>query len=83
LAIERFVWIEHALLRLDQRHLERAVVEQVVQDGHERRQANEGRADWLVEGVTAHGARLEAVYDHPAGDDEMAARIVSVWQVDP
>jgi hypothetical protein len=41
---------------------------------------NDSQADWLIEGITAHGVRFEAAYDHPAADDE-TARIVSAWRV--
>jgi hypothetical protein len=81
LTIERFIWTAHALLRLDERHLARSDVEQAIREGHGGRRVNEGEADWLIEGVTAHGASFEAVYDHPAGDDEATVRIVSAWRV--
>jgi hypothetical protein len=80
-AIERFAWTSHALLRLDQRHLLQSDVEQAIRDGHGGRQVNDGRADWLIEGTTALGVRFEAVYDHPIGHDETTARIVSAWRV--
>jgi hypothetical protein len=53
-----------------------------IREGHRGRQVNDGRADWLIEGITAHGVRFEAVYDHPADGDETTARIVSAWRVD-
>jgi hypothetical protein len=77
-AIERFVWTDHALLRLDERHLTRSDVEQAIRDGHRGRQVNDGQADWLIEGLTADGVRFEAVYDHPAGNDETTAHRVGV-----
>jgi hypothetical protein len=80
-AIERFVWTSHALLRLDERRLTRSDIEQAIRDGHGGREVNEGEADWLIEGITAHGVPFEAIYDHPAGDDETTARIVSAWRV--
>jgi hypothetical protein len=82
MAIERFVWSSHAILRLDQRHLTQSDVEQAIRDGHRGRQVNDGQADWLIEGMTAYGVRFEAVYDHPVGDDETTARIVSAWRLD-
>jgi Domain of unknown function (DUF4258) len=82
-AIERFVWTDHALLRLDERHLTRSDVEQAIRDGHRGRQVNDGEADWLIEGITAHGVLFEAVYDHPVGDDATTARIVSAWRLVP
>jgi hypothetical protein len=80
--IERFVWIEHAEMRLGQRRLTAADVEQAIRDGHLDRQVNDGRAEWLVSGKTADGTAFEAIYDHPHGDDETAVRIVSVWRLD-
>jgi hypothetical protein len=80
-AIERFVWTAHALLRLDERRLRRSDVEQAIRDEHGGRQVNDGQADWLIVGITANGIRFEAVYDHPVGDDETTARIVSAWRV--
>ncbi|HTC59825.1 MAG TPA: DUF4258 domain-containing protein [Solirubrobacteraceae bacterium] len=65
MAIERFVWSSHAILRLDQRHLTQSDVEQAIRDGHRGRQVNDGQADWLIQGMTAYGVRFEAVYDHP------------------
>ncbi len=81
MAIERFVWSSHAILRLDQRHLTQSDVEQAIRDGHRGRQVNDGQADWLIQGMTAYGVRFEAVYDHPVGDDETTARIVSAWRL--
>lgn len=81
MAIERFIWTTHALVRLNERHLRRTDVERAILEGHGGRKANEGEADWLVEGLTAHGVRFEAVYDHPVGEDETTARIVSAWRV--
>jgi hypothetical protein len=80
-AIEYFIWTAHALLRLDERHLGRSDVEQAIRDGHGGRKVNNGQADWLIEGITANGVRFEAVYDHPVGNGEPAARIVSAWRV--
>ncbi len=82
MAIERFVWTEHALLRLAQRRLTRLDVERAIRAGHEDRRVNNGEADWLVVGITAHGVPFEAVYDHPAGSDESRARVVSAWRLD-
>ena len=53
----------------------------VVGDSLEARHGgNNGQADWLIEGITAHGVRFEAAYDHPALDRD-TARIVSAWRV--
>lgn len=82
MAIERFVWTDHAEFRRAQRHLDRSAVERVITDGHAGRQANDGRAEWLISGNTADGVPFEAIYDHPHGDDQGAVRIVSVWRLD-
>ncbi len=80
--IERFVWTVHAEDRLRQRRLDAADVEQAIKDSHAARQANDGRAEWLVSGKTPDGVPFEAIYDHPHGDDESAVRIVSVWRLE-
>ncbi len=80
--IERFVWTEHAEMRLGQRHLTVSEVEQAIRNGHGDRQVNDGRAEWLVSGATADGTTFEAIYDYPHGDDAATVRIVSVWRLD-
>ncbi|MBS1882269.1 MAG: DUF4258 domain-containing protein [Actinobacteria bacterium] len=80
--IERFAWTEHARMRLVQRRLGAVDVERAISEHHAGRKANDGRADWLVAGVTADGTQFEAIYDHPHGDDDAAVRIVSVWRLD-
>lgn len=80
--IERFVWTEHAEYRIRQRRLDAADVEQAIKDHHAKREVNDGRAEWLVSGVTPDGVAFEAIYDHPHGDDEGAVRIVSAWRLD-
>lgn len=80
--IARFTWSDHALLRLDQRHLATFEVEQAIREHHEARRPNDGRADWLIAAKTPDGRAFEAIYDHPAAGDEALARIVSVWRID-
>ncbi len=80
--IERFVWTEHARMRLAQRNLDQAEVEQAIRQGHAEREANDGRAEWLVSGLLSDGMPFEAIYDHPHGEDDAAVRIVSVWRLD-
>ena len=82
MAIERFIWTEHAEMRLHQRRLDAAEIEQAIKERHSEREVNDGRAEWLVSGETADGTAFEAIYDHPHGDDEAAVRIVSVWRLD-
>jgi hypothetical protein len=66
-AVERFVWTDHALLRLDERHLTQSDVEQAIREGHRGRQVNDGQADWLIEGLTAHGSVLKPYTTIPPG----------------
>lgn len=69
------------MLRLHQRRLARSDVERAIREGHDGRQVNEGQADWLIEGTTSLGERLEAVYDHPVDGDETTVRVVSAWRL--
>jgi hypothetical protein len=80
--IDRFVWTEHAQMRLAQRRLDASEVEQAIKARHDERRVNDGRAEWLVSGMTADGTAFEAIYDHPHGDDDAAVRIVSAWRLD-
>jgi hypothetical protein len=80
--VERFVWTEHARMRLAQRGLDAADVEQAIRSGHAGRKVNDGRAEWLVSGVLSNGTPVEAIYDHPHGGDDAAVRIVSAWRLD-
>lgn len=81
-SIETFIWTDHALLRLSQRRLERFDVEEAIGASHDERKANDGQADWLVRAMTPLGVRIEAIYDHPVGNDEATIRIVSAWRVE-
>jgi hypothetical protein len=74
MSIERFIWTVHAEERLDDRKLTKDLVEQAIREGHPMREANEGRADWIVD-----VGRFAVVYDHPGWGDFDAVRIVSVW----
>jgi hypothetical protein len=76
--IERFAWTEHGRMRITQRELDAADVEQAISQGHAEREVNDGRAEWLIAGVLSDGTPFEAIYDHPHGDDDAAVRIVSV-----
>ena len=79
--IKRFVWTDHAELRLDERGLTRPDVEEVVRQGHSSREVNRGDANWRVYGTRSDGQRFAVIYDHPALGDAALARIVSVWPV--
>lgn len=82
MSIETFIWTDHALLRLSQRRLERFEIEEAIRANHDERKANDGQADWLVRAMTPLGVRIEAIYDHPVGNDEATIRIVSAWRVE-
>ena len=82
MAIERFIWTNHAQARREQRRLDASDVEQAIRAGHAEREVNDGRAEWLVSGETSDGVAFEAIYDHPHQGDTDAARIVSVWRLD-
>jgi predicted fused transcriptional regulator/phosphomethylpyrimidine kinase len=82
MAIELFAWTEHARERLLQRRLDAVEVERAISGRHADREVNDGRAEWLITGVTENGVRFEAIYDHPHDGDEAAVRIVSVWRLD-
>ncbi|MGH2904530.1 MAG: hypothetical protein ACRDK7_13240 [Solirubrobacteraceae bacterium] len=79
--IERFIWTIHTEDKRIKRLLVRSELERAIRDGHADRQINQGRADWLVDGLLADGRRFEAVYDNPHGRDRAAIRIVSVWDL--
>jgi hypothetical protein len=81
MAVERFLWTDHALQRLEERGLTRFEVEDVIRDGHEARAPNEDGADWLITAKTHSGISIEVVYDHPHAGDETVARVVSVWRL--
>jgi len=57
-------------------------VEEAIRANHDERKANDGQADWLVRAVTPLGVRIEAIYDHPVGNDEASIRVVSAWRVE-
>jgi hypothetical protein len=77
--IERFDWTDHARQRARERNLHRLLVEMTVRLGHDGRNRNDGRADWLVRGRRLDGRAFEVVYDHPVGTDPGRVRFVSVW----
>lgn len=81
-SVETFIWTDHALLRLSQRRLDRLDVEEAIRTNHDERKANHGQADWLVRAITPLGVRIEAIYDHPVGNDEATIRVVSSWRRD-
>jgi hypothetical protein len=68
-------WSDHALAKAELLGLPRADVEAAVLDRHHSRKANTGAADWLVEAGV-----LAVAYNHPDGDDEIAAFVVTLWR---
>ena len=79
MAIERFVWTDHAELRLGERGLTRPEVEDAIREGHPIREPNRGDADWRVYGVRSDDRKFAAVYDSPIRGDVRTARVVSAW----
>lgn len=79
MGVERFIWTEHAELRLGQRGLTTFEVESAVRQGHDVRQVNRGDADWRVEGERGDGKRFVVIYDCPVRGDSRLVRVVSVW----
>lgn len=67
MGIKRFIWTEHAEMRLGQRRLTASAVEDAIRDGHANRQVNDGRAAWLVSGETVDGTSFEAIRPPPRG----------------
>jgi Domain of unknown function (DUF4258) len=82
MAIERIIWTDHALLRIEQRQLARFEVEEAIRDAHDARSPNDGKADSLISASLAAGRQIEAIYDHPVRGDTTVVRVISVWRVD-
>lgn len=72
--IKRFTWTFHAEDRLPERGLTRVQVERAVRELHPLREINDEEAQWRID-----AGRFVVVYDHPAGEDIHAVRIVSAW----
>lgn len=68
-------WTDHALAKAQSLGVARTDVEAVVLQHHGERQANSGAADWILK-----VDRLVVAYDHPDGDDPLAARVVTIWR---
>ena len=68
-------WSDHALAKADLLGISRADVEEAVLAGHVRRKRNTRAADWLL-----LAGRLAIAYNHPDGDDELTARVVTLWR---
>jgi hypothetical protein len=50
-------------------------VEEAILAGHARRRRNTRAADWLL-----LAGRLAIAYNHPDGDDELTAHVVTLWR---
>lgn len=70
----KLMWTTHALERLPERGLTHEMVERAVQDGHARREANRGPADWRID-----AGHFFVLYDHPADEDIDKIRVITVW----
>lgn len=68
-------WTHHALDKAQQFGIARQDVEAAVLERHRERRRNSGEADWQIS-----TGRLVIVYEHPDGDDPLAARIVTLWR---
>lgn len=79
MTINRFIWTDHAELRIAERGLSRAEVERTINDRHDSREVNRGDADWRVQGTRPDSRSFIVIYDHPAMGSTDIARIVSVW----
>jgi len=79
MAIKGFIWTAHAELRLGDRGLGHLDIEQVIRENPRLWIANQGDADWRVEGTRPDERRFIAIFDHPALGDPALVRIVSVW----
>ena len=79
MAIERFIWTDHAGQRVSERGLVRPEVEGAISERHGTREVNRGEADWRFYGTRADGRGFAVIYDHPLRGDESVVRIVSVW----
>jgi hypothetical protein len=80
--IDRFIWTDHALLRLRQRRLAIFEVEQAIRQEHDNRKRNAGEADWLIETTTPGGRAFGVIYDHPIRGDRTRAVIISAWSIE-
>jgi len=78
-AIKRFIWTDHAELRLGERGLTRSEVEDAIREGHPIREVNRRDADWRVYGMRSDRRKFAIIYDNPVQGDADVARVVSVW----
>jgi Domain of unknown function (DUF4258) len=81
MAIRRFIWTDHAELRLEDRGFARVDIENAIREGHLVRSLNLGDADWRIHGVRSDSRPFAVIYDHPVRGDKSAVRIVSMWSL--
>ncbi|HEY5261681.1 MAG TPA: hypothetical protein VIJ33_06175 [Solirubrobacteraceae bacterium] len=68
-------WTLHALDKAQRLGFTRHDVEEALFAGHRERRRNKGKAAWRL----AAGS-LVIAYEHPDGDDPLAARVVTIWR---
>ena len=68
-------WTDHAAAKADALGVPRMQVEDAVLGRDPHRSRNPGAARWRV----AVG-RLVVAYDYPDGNDQMAARVITLWR---
>lgn len=68
-------WTHHALDKARQLGFARHDVEATLLEHHQERRRNTGEAAWQI-----IAGRLVIVYEHPDGDDLLAARVVTLWR---
>jgi hypothetical protein len=73
----RVAFTDHAAERAARYAVPATEVADVVLEVHSHRRANPGAAGWQV-----GRAGLVVVYDWPDGDDEMTARVVTLWRAE-
>jgi hypothetical protein len=68
-------WTHHALDKARQLGFARQDVEAMLLERHRDRRRNKGEAAWRIV-----AGRLVILYEHPDGDDPLAARVVTLWR---
>jgi hypothetical protein len=67
---------EHALFQADRRRIPVEAIHRAIAERHPRRRRNRGQADWRVQ-----LGRIVVLYDWPAGEDQDAALVRTVWRL--
>lgn len=71
----RVVWSDHAIVKARSLGIARFDIEGSVVGRHASRERNRGAGNWRI--VVG---RIVVIYNHPDGDDELTARVVTVWR---